>query len=219
MKRVLTSSVCGTAMILALAATGPLSAQQSSTRALTMPVTGTSSGNGVFSGTVTINRFAQQNNQIVAVGFVSGVLSRDGRTVGTALGQAVWPVAVRSGGVAAVKGRMPAAGGIRHIADSHVVEEAGRYVLAQAQTCPVLDIALGATNVNLLGANVALAPVGLTLNGQSGTPLGDLVCAASGLLGNVAGLVNLLNNILSLLTGLLGGLTGGLTGGVGGIAP
>ena len=38
------------------------------------------------------------------------------------------------------------------------------------------------------------------------------VCAVSDLLGNVAGLVNLLNSLLGLLTGLLGGLTGGLGG-------
>jgi hypothetical protein len=126
------------------------------------------------------------------------------------LAQAAWPVAVRTGGVAAITGQVPAVGGFRHIADSEVADPAGRFVLAQAETCPVLDVALGATNVNLLGIDVALAPVGLTLNGQSGTPLGDLVCAVSGLLGNVAGLVNLLNNILGLLTGLLGGLTGGI---------
>jgi hypothetical protein len=211
MKRLLTS-VCGTAIVLALATTGPVSAQQSAARSLTMPVTGTAPGNSAFSGTLTINRFVQRNNQVVAIGFVNGVLSRDGRIVGSALGQVAWPVAVRTGGIAAVKGQLPGTSGIRQIADSRVAEPAGRFVLAQAETCPVLDIALGAANVNLLGVNVALAPVGLTLNGESGTPLGDLVCAVSGLLGNVAGLVNLLNNILGLLTGLLGGLTGGIGG-------
>jgi len=50
------------------------------------------------------------------------------------------------------------------------------------------------------------------LSGQSGTALGDLVCAASALLGNVAGLVNLLNSLLGVVTGLLGGLTSGLGG-------
>jgi hypothetical protein len=211
MKSALTS-LCGTAIVLLVAASVPVTAQQSSARSLTMPVTGTASGNTVFAGEVTINRFEQRSNQIVAVGYVRGMLSRDGQPVGSALGQVVWPVAVRTGGIAAVKGQTLNAPGIRHIADSPASESGGRFVLAQAQTCPVLDVALGATNVNLLGINVALAPVGLTLNGQSGTPLGDLVCAVSGLLGNVAGLVNLLNNILGLLTGLLGGLTGGIGG-------
>ena len=61
---------------------------------------------------------------------------------------------------------------------------------------------------------MTLSPVTLDLSGIVGTPLGDLVCEASELLGNVAGIVNLLNNILGLLLGLLGGLTGGLGGGV-----
>ena len=53
---------------------------------------------------------------------------------------------------------------------------------------------------------------GTQMVGAAGTPLGDLVCAASDLLGNVAGVVNLLNSLLGVVTGLLGGLTGGLAG-------
>jgi len=83
---------------------------------------------------------------------------------------------------------------------------------AQAQGCTPLQVTLGATNVDLLGLQVALDPVGVTVNGAAGTALGDLVCAASDLLGNVAGLVTLLNNLLGVVTGLLGGLTGGLAG-------
>ena len=214
MKLALTS-FCGTAIVLLVATGVPVAAQQSSARSLTMPVTGRASGDTVFSGEATITRFVQRSNQIIAVGYVRGVLSRGGQPVGSALGQVAWPVAVRTGGIAAIKGQTLDAPGIRHIADSRAAEPGGRFVLAQAETCPVLDVALGATNVSLLGVNVALAPVGLTLDGQSGTPLGDLVCAVSGLLGNVAGLVNLLNNILGLLTGLLGGLTGG----IGGVVP
>jgi len=85
-----------------------------------------------------------------------------------------------------------------------------RILQVQATSCPVLDIALGPVNVDLLGFQVALSAVTFNLAGVSGTPLGDLVCAVSDLVGNVAGLVNLLNSLLSLLTGLLGGLTGGL---------
>jgi len=84
-------------------------------------------------------------------------------------------------------------------------------IRAQAQSCSVLSVSLAPIDVNLLGTDVALGAVNLDLTGQSG-PLGDLVCAASDLLGNVAGLVNLLNSVLGLLTGLLGGLTGGLGG-------
>ena len=63
-----------------------------------------------------------------------------------------------------------------------------------------------------MGLQVTLDPVALTVTGAAGTPVGDLVCAAEDLLGNVAGLVNVLNNLLGLLTGLLGGATAGLAG-------
>ena len=69
-------------------------------------------------------------------------------------------------------------------------------------------MSLGPVDTNLLGFDVSLGAVSLNIAGESGTPLGDLVCAINSLLGNVAGVVNLLNGLLSLLTGLLGGLTG-----------
>jgi hypothetical protein len=83
---------------------------------------------------------------------------------------------------------------------------------AQAQGCTPLQVNIDGTTVDLMGTLVTLDPVGLTLVGVAGTPLGDLVCAASDLIGNVAAIVNLLNSLLGVLTGLLGGLTGGLTG-------
>ena len=151
MKSMFVRSACATMLVLVAGGT-PSSAQQAPPpAAVRLPVTGSFHGGGSFSGVVTINRFEQtSDNQIAAVGFVSGVLSRGSKNLGTAIaGEVRWPVAVRSGG-------------------------------------QLLSI--------------------------RGTPLGDLVCAASDLLGDVAGLVNLLNGILGLLTGLLGGLTGGLGG-------
>ena len=203
------------AMLLVVAAAGtPAGAQQAPPpAAVRMPVTGSFHGGGSFDGTVTINRFEQTStNQIVAVGFVSGVLSRGSRTLGTGFaGEVRWPVAVRSGGQLLNMHGTPRGTGISRIAWS-APSQTGRYVLVQATSCAVLDVALGPVNVNLLGAQVALDAVTLNLSGTQGTPLGDLVCAASDLLGNVAGLVNVLNGVLGLLTGLLGGLTGGLGG-------
>ena len=205
--------VAGFAMTLSLVAAIPAAAQQATASAvLTLPVAGTFSGGGEFTGSVSINRFEQRDNHIVAVGFVSGVLSRH-RRIGTAVtGEVTWPVAVRSG--------------VQLLAFNHTLDPmrpaqiawpAGpralpRILLAQAQSCSVLSVALGPINVNLLGVQVALGAMTFDLSGQSGTPLGDLVCAASALLGNVAGLVNLLNSLLGVVTGLLGGLTGGLGG-------
>jgi hypothetical protein len=70
----------------------------------------------------------------------------------------------------------------------------------QAESCQVLNVTLGPNTIDLLGFHVALSGVTLDLTGVAGTPLGDLVCAASDLLGNVAGLVNLLNSVLGLVT-------------------
>jgi len=213
MKSMFVRSACATMLVLVAGGT-PSSAQQAPPpAAVRLPVTGSFHGGGSFSGVVTINRFEQtSDNQIAAVGFVSGVLSRGSKNLGTAIaGEVRWPVAVRSGGqLLSIRGT-PNRNGITRIAwSSHA--DTGRYVLVQATSCTVLDVALGPVNVNLLGVQVALGAVTLNLAGTQGTPLGDLVCAASDLLGNVAGLVNLLNGILGLLTGLLGGLTGGLGG-------
>src|SRR5712691_9052709 len=156
---------------------------------LQMPVSGTFKA-GDFAGTASINRFEQRGNDIVAIGFVSGTLTRGSKAVGTvAAGEVTWPVTVRSGGASSENARTAA-------------------VTAHA-TCPVLNVALGPVDVNLLGADVSLSAVTLAIVGQQGTPLGDLVCALSTLLGNVAAVVNLLNSLLGLVTGLLGGILPG----------
>lgn len=187
------------------------SAAQSPHPVMTLPASGSFHGGGTFQGTVSINRFEQRNGRAVAIGFVSGVLTRANRTVGTAVvGEIAWPVAAKSGGIAVANGPAPGEATPALI----TFNPEGRYLRVQAASCPVLDVALGPINVDLLGFQVALGGIALNIAGESGTPLGDLVCAASDLLGNVAGIVNLLNSLLGLVTGLLGGLTGGLGGAV-----
>jgi hypothetical protein len=209
MKTVLTS-VCGVALVFAMTGDVRVAAQQSGS--LTLQVAGTAPRGGDFSGTATINRFEQRNNEIVAVGFVRGTLSRGNRTVGVGLiGEVVWSVTIKTGGVAAVKGQPLDATTIRRIAYGQAEWAAG-LVLAQAESCPAVEIVLGATEVNVGGGTIVFGPIPLTLSGEVGTPVGDLVCEVSDLISNVAGLVKLLNTLLGLLTGLLGGLTGGLGG-------
>ena len=66
---------------------------------LTLPATGTFEKGGDFTGTISINRFEQRGDQIVAVGLLSGVLSQGSRRIGTVVvGELAWPVALRSGG-------------------------------------------------------------------------------------------------------------------------
>jgi hypothetical protein len=215
----------GLGVVIALSVVGsmPAAAQKPTARhALSLPATGTFERGGSFTGTITINRFEKRGNQIVAVGFVSGALRRGSETLGSGVaGEVVWPVHVSSGGVSLVRGATSGqpTGQLMRVAWSAEASGAPTLARVQAQSCPVLNIALGPNTVDLLGAQVALGPVTLDLTGVQGTPLGDLVCAASDLLGNVAGLVNLLNSILGLVTGLLGGLTGGLGGLGGGALP
>src|SRR5438067_5916408 len=182
---------------------------------MSLRATGAFPNNGSFTGTLTINRFEQRGDQIMAIGVVQGTLSRANRVIGTALAAEVaWPVKVTAGNSQLAGESSVASPQIIHVRWADTTYPVFRLTRIQAQGCTPLQVNLGATNVDLLGVQVALDPVGIALTGAAGTPLGDLVCAASGLLGNVAGLVNLLNNVLGLVTGLLGGLTGGLAGAV-----
>lgn len=160
-----------------------------------LPIAGTAVGHGkdTFAGTLSIERFAVRGDKIVAIGMVTGrVTDKSGNPRGTAVvGQVEVPVRVGTGSSAT-----PASG-----------------IALQQASCDVLHLDLGAINLNLLGVQFVTAPITLDLTATSdaGGVLGQLICTALELVGNVVGLVDVLNSILGLLTGLLGGLTGGLT--------
>lgn len=207
-------TVAVVAAVLSVALGTHINAQgpKKSSAAVTLPAAGTFAEGGQFTGNITINRFEKRGNQIVAVGLVTGVLSRGGVTLGSAVvGQVTWPVAVRVGGQVLVSGPARETGTITPASWSDGARSPFRAIAVQ-EVCQVVDLALGPVNIDVLGVQVALSPITFNLSGAVGTPLGDLVCAVSDLIGNVAGLVNVLNGILGLLTGLLGGLTGGLGG-------
>ncbi len=72
----------------------------------------------------------------------------------------------------------------------------------QDVACTILDLHIGAIDLNLLGLRVQLAPVDLLISAESaGGLLGQLLCAVANLLniGNILGVVDLLNQILALL--------------------
>jgi hypothetical protein len=177
--------------------------------ALALPVTGSVAGGGAFNGTVTINRFAMQNGQLVALGFVRGSITN---SAGIALASGMRPVTlpVTLGRGVALTSSLSSPGTARALPALLTGANEGRWMRVQAQTCGVLHLALGPVAVNLLGFNVSLSAVTLDLSGDAAGPLGNLVCQVIALLGTVANVVGLLNSILGLLTGLLGGLTGGL---------
>ena len=175
--------------------------------ALVLPLAGSGEGGVRFTGTVAVQRFVQRNGEVFAIGAVSGTVSGPTGTIGTSLLLPVsFPVRVGDDTTARTVG-----GRFRPGLPS-APDRGARVILAQAQTCGVLHLTLGAVDLNLLGAAVTTTPVTIDINGDSAGPLGNLVCAALNTVNNVVGLVNVLNSLLSLVTGLLGGLTGGLGG-------
>jgi hypothetical protein len=174
---------------------------------LTLPIAGLVTGGGAFNGTVTINRFATQNGQLVAIGFVRGTITN---AAGIVLGSGMRPVAlpVSLGTGPSLTSSAISVETARMMPALFTGATGGRWTRVQATTCGVLHIALGPIAMNLLGFNVNLSAVTLDLAGDSAGPLGALVCQVIALLGRVANVVGLLNSILGLLTGLVGGLTG-----------
>jgi hypothetical protein len=179
--------------------------------ALTLPLAGTVVGAGTFSGTVTINRFARTGDGgIVAVGVARGtVTDAVGQVMQTGLQTVVLPVnrGVRTAGFATPPSAEP-----RLMPASFTKATSGRFVLAQAASCQILNLDIGGNAINLLGFMVNLSPITLDISGDSAGPLGPLVCEIVALLGTAADVVGLLNDLLGLLTGLLGGVVGGIGG-------
>jgi hypothetical protein len=182
--------------------------------ALTLPLAGTVEGAGTFSGTLTINRFARTGDgAIVAVGVARGtVTDAAGQVMQTGLQTVVLPVnrGVRTAGFATPPSAQP-----RLLPANFAKATSGRFVLAQAGSCRILNLDIGGNAINLLGFMVNLSPITLDISGDSAGPLGPLVCEIVALLGTAADVVGLLNDLLGLLTGLLGGVLGGI-GGIGG---
>jgi hypothetical protein len=162
-----------------------------------------------FNGTVAVQRFVHEDGEVFAIGTISGSLSGPAGPIGTSIALPVaFPVRVGNG---------PTVRAERHLIRPAFLAAPGygaRVILAQASTCGVLHLDLGAVNLNLLGVVVTTTPVTIDINGDTGGPLGNLVCAILATVNNVVGLVNLLNSLLGVVTGLLGGLTGGLGGAV-----
>jgi len=192
--------IAGVAVLVITTVVIPASAQTADIEgSVTLPAEGRFARGGEFAGKVTVNRFEQRGNSIVAIGVVTGTLRRGNRSIASVLAAEVtWPVVVRTNGVTVA--RSGAAAPAR-ITPAH-------FRLAQAEQCPTVQIGLGPIEVSVGGANVTFAPIMFELSGDAAEPLGSLVCEVGNLIGNVAGLVGLLNDILGLITGLLGSVTG-----------
>jgi hypothetical protein len=193
-------------LTISLVLPATIAAADQSPKALVLPIAGSGDGGIRFSGTLAVQRFVQRNGEVFAVGAVSGTVSGPTGPIGTSLLLPVsFPVHVGDSLTAPAGGRI-------HPAFFSASDRGARVILAQATTCGVLHLDLGAVNLNLLGLAVTTTPVTIDINGDTAGPLGNLVCTALATVNNVVGLVNVLNSLLSVVTGLVGGLTGGLGG-------
>jgi hypothetical protein len=152
---------------------------------LPVAIVGHLAGGGTFAGTLSIQRFAARDEQVVAIGMVTGTVTGPmGYTVGTTLtGPLTLPVSA---------GPPPAPGPI-------VVRRA-----VVQQTCDVLHLEVQPITLDVLGFQVTTLPVVIDVAADGGgtAVLGHLVCTILETVGNVPGLVDLLNVLLGLLTGL-----------------
>ena len=84
---------------------------------------------------------------------------------------------------------------------------------ASSHGCDILNLELGAINVDLLGLVIDLSQVNLDIVAESGAGnlLGNLLCAVAGLLDPASPLDQLLASVNTLLDDLLGGLLGSLS--------
>jgi len=184
------------ALIAGMVAT-PLHAAPKDTPVPTqIPIVGTASNSGAaagtFTGVFTLQRFASDGNQVVAIGTVAGaVTDAAGQVTATGLSTVALPVAVnqQTNGAAAPSGAAAAPASV---------------TAAAAAACQVLHLDLGPLNLDLLGLQVQLSRVVLDINAVpgAGNLLGNLLCSVTNLLNNPSGLAQLLNQILGILQGL-----------------
>lgn len=168
-----------------------------------LPITGTTSLGNAFNGTFTLQRFASDGSGgILAVGVISGSAVKADGTVGTFVTTASLPVADPRSRPAAF---VPAPSTTRPVWDHEAPAPAPGIVLAQAETCDVLNISIGAIDLNVLGLVIHTDPIALEISGDEAGPLGAAICLVLNAVGSIIGLLN-------AILGLLGGLTGGLGG-------
>jgi hypothetical protein len=138
-------------------------------------------GDEVFIGVLDVKRFVAGDDQIYALGKLTGTLTKNGKEHRVKRGV-----------------RLPV-----ELAASGPPEGGGSEVAVQQVACGILDLTLGPLDLNLLGLRVQLSQVELTITAiPGGGLLGELLCAIAGLLdplGSLRQIVRLLNRLLDLL--------------------
>jgi hypothetical protein len=174
--------ITATTLALAIAvapALAPLQAKAKESSGLQVPVGGAATTGEKFAGTFNLQRFANNNGQLVAVGTIAGtVTDLAGNVVGSSLQTVAIPVTIPSATATGVQ--------------------------AAAVSCAILHLDLGPLSLNLLGLQIDLSRVVLDITAipGAGNLLGNLLCAVTNLLNNPSALSQLLNQILDILNGL-----------------
>jgi len=195
----LTASVAVIAATALTSASGSTAAAPSTTRAaaaqdLSVPITGTTPNGGSFLGTFTASRFVNQNHQALAVGQLTGTLTRAGGATRHVDQQVQLPIT----SAAFVGTQQTSTDGLK--LDS---------AAAATGSCQILDLVLGPLHLDLLGVVVTLNRVHLNITAVTGPGqlLGNLLCAVANLLNGVP-MSGLLGKLVSVLNRILAGLGG-----------
>ena len=126
--------------------------RQGAAAGLVVPIVGTTSAGGTFSGTLTVQRFIARGGNIFAVGLVTGAVTVPGQPVGTLLnGPKEIPVIVSQGTSA---GLAPSSSMIRPVGGLGRRAPRGLILVQAQQTCGVLHLDLGTTTLNALGLTI-----------------------------------------------------------------
>ena len=148
---------------------------------LTVPVSGKAKGGGNISGTFTVKQFVKTGDPTTPIGAVGTLVLTTAKGKQLAATEATMPVTLTS--AAAPSG-----------------------VTAQLLTCEILELTLGPLDLNLLGLEVHLDTVHLTIEANpAGGLLGQLLCSIANLL-SLGDILAVLDQLLDLLNQLLGQL-------------
>lgn len=133
-------------------------------------------------GTFDVKRFAAIDNALHAIGTIS-VTETTGTGTRTVVSTLAVPVTLSTGST-------------------------GSVIAQQQQECPILHLAIGPIDLDLLGLVITTAPIVIDIVAVPGPGnlLGNLLCAIAGLLDPGGAIGNLLNQIVALLNQLLGQL-------------
>ena len=167
--------------LVALLIVLPFAEAQAASGGLTVPVKGKATNGPAVTGTFTVKQFVATGDPTTPIGALGTLVltTADGKRL--AATEVTMPVTLKSGA---------AASGLS----------------AQLLTCEILELTLGPLDLNLLGLEIHLDTVHLTIDANPlGGLLGQLLCSIANLL-SLGDILAVLDQLLDLLNQILGQL-------------